>query len=73
MERTTPSPPFNFSMVDLFGPYMVRGEIQKRISGKAWGVLFTDMVSRAVHIEVVFGYDTDSFMLVLRRFASIRG
>ena len=73
LERTTPSPPFNFTMLDLFGPYLVRGEVQKRTSGKVWGVLFTDMVSRAIHIEASFGYDTDSFMLALRRFVSIRG
>ena len=73
VERLTPSPPFTFTMLDLFGPYMVRGEVQKRISGKVWGVLFADMVSRAVHIEATFGYDTDNFMLALRRFVSIRG
>ena len=73
VERLTPAPPFNFSMLDLFGPYQVRGEVQKRISGKVWGVLFTDMVARAVHIEVMYGYDRDSFMLALRRFVSIRG
>ena len=73
LERITPSPPFNYTMVDLFGPYLVRGEVQKRTSGKAWGVLFTGMVSRVVHVEVTFGYDTDSFMLALRRFVAIRG
>ena len=73
IERTKPSPPFNHSMVDLFGPYQIRGEVQKRISGKAWGVIFTDICSRAVHIEAVFGYDTSNFLLALTRFASIRG
>ena len=73
IERTTPAPPFNFTMVDLFGPYQVRGEVQKRVSGKVWGVLFVDMVSRAVHIEVMCGYDTDSFLMALRRFVSVRG
>ena len=60
-------------MVDLCGPYEVRGEVQKRTKGKAYGVIFTDMVSRAVHIEVVCGYDTNSFLMALSRFASIRG
>ena len=70
--RLLPSVPFSSVMVDLFGPYLVR-EVQKRISGKAWGVIFTDLCSRAVHIEVAFGYDTKSFLLVLCRFAAIRG
>ena len=60
-------------MVDLFRPYVVRGEVQKRTSGKAYGVIFTDLVSRAVHIEAVYGYDTSSFLMALSRFASIRG
>ena len=71
--RLVPSPPFTSVRLDLFGPYPVRGEVQKRTTGKAWGVIFTDLCSRAVHIEVVFGYDTQSFLLALSRFASIRG
>ena len=39
--RLEPSSPFTYTMVDLFGPYEVRGEIQKRTSGKAYGVIFT--------------------------------
>ena len=30
-------------MLDLFGTFTVRGEVQKRTSGKAYGVLFTDL------------------------------
>ena len=71
--RLLPSAPFSSVMVDLFGPYLVRGEVQKRISGKAWGVIFADLCSRAVHIEVAFGCDTKSFLLVFCRFAAIRG
>ncbi len=73
IERLKPAPPFNYTMLDLFGPYTIRGEVQKRVSSKAWGVIFTDLVSRAVHIEIACGYDTSNFMLALRRFVSIRG
>ena len=72
-DRLKPGPAFSKVMVDLFGPYKVRGEVQKRISGKAYGIIFTDLVMRAVHIEVSFGYDTDSFLLALSRFTGIRG
>ena len=60
-------------MLDLFGPYSICREVRKQTSGKAWGVLFVDMVSRAVHIEVIYGYDTGSFLMALSRFVSIRG
>ena len=73
VDRAKPSPPFNHSMVDLFGPYLIRGEVQKRISGKAWGVIFTDLASRAVHIEAIFGYDSSQVLMALTRFVSIRG
>jgi len=71
--RLKPAPPFTHVMLDIFGPFKVRGEVQKRTTGKAYGVLFTDMSMRAVHIEGVFGYDTDSFMLAFNRFVSVRG
>ena len=72
-ERLLPAPPFTSIMLDLFGPYAVRGEVQKRTTGKAWGVIFTDLCSRAVHIEVSFGYDSQSFLLAFRRFAAVTG
>ena len=62
-----PAPPFTSVMLDQFGPYPVRGEVQKRTTGKAWGVIFTDICCRAVHLEVVFGYDTESFLLAFSR------
>lgn len=71
--RSKPSPPFTSVMIDYFGPYAVRGDVQKRISGKAWGIIFTDLVSRAVFIEGVFEYTTDAFLLALSKFASCRG
>ena len=72
-ERLLPAPAFTHTMLDLFGPYNIRGEAQKRISLKVWGVIFTDLCCRATHIELVCGYDTDNFLLALARFASIRG
>ena len=72
-ERTCPAPAFTNTMVDYFGPYSVRGEVQKRTSGKAWGVIFTDMVSRAVFIEAVFEYTADAFLIALSKFTSVRG
>ena len=44
--RVKPSPARNKVMFDLFGPYTVRGEVQKRTSGKAYGVIFTDLVMK---------------------------
>ena len=38
-----------------------------------YGYLFTCLVIRAVHIEVVSSLDTDSFLNALRRFINLRG
>ena len=73
IERLIPAPAFHNVCLDLFGPYHVKGEVQKRINMKVYGVIFTDTVMRAVHLEVVPGYDSDSFLLALSRFTSIRG
>jgi hypothetical protein len=52
--RLKSTPPFTYAMVDLFGPYDVRGElVQNQTSRKAYGVIFTDIVIRAVHIVAV--------------------
>ena len=71
--RLSIGPPFNFCMLDLLGPFVTKGEVQKRISGKCYFVLYTDLSSRAIHLECVFGYSTDHFLLALTRFTNIRG
>ena len=73
IETLQPSPPFTNLGVDFFGPFMIRGEVQKRTRGKCFGVIFTCLVSRAIHVDISSDYSTDSFLQVLRRFASIRG
>ena len=70
-DRITPSkPPFTYVEVDCFGPFFVR---RGRATAKKYGVLFTCLAIRAVHIEVVHSMDTESFINALRRFISRRG
>ena len=69
-DRVNPTPPFTYSAVDYFGPFMIR---EGRSERKRWGVLFTCMASRAVHIEVANSMSTDSFINAYRRFVGRRG
>ena len=73
IERVKPSPAFFNVGVDYFGPYSIKGEVQQRIRGKGYGVIFTCLFSRAVHVDLANDYSTNGFLLVFRRFVSIRG
>ena len=68
--RVIESAPFTHCGIDTFGPIVVK---QRRNEVKRYGAMFTCMASRAIHIEVTFNLDTDSFILALRRLVARRG
>ncbi len=47
--------------------------MKKRQVGKGWGVVFVCTTTSALHVEFMDTYSTDSFLLALRRFMSVRG
>ncbi len=70
-ERIIPDlPPFTNVGVDYFGPTDVK---RGRNIVKRYGVLFTCIACRAVHLEVAYSLDTDSCINALRRFICRRG
>ena len=69
-ERTNASPPFSYVGVDFFGPFEVK---DGRKYSKRYGVIFTCLYSRAVHVEVCDDLSTDAFINCLRTFMAIRG
>ena len=69
-ERMMSTPPFSYCGVDLFGPFIIK---QRRTELKRYGVIFTCLCIRAVHLEVVNSLETDTFILALRRFIGRRG
>lgn len=69
--RTNPVPrPFTDTGVDFFGPLTIA---QGRKSVKAYGVLFTCLASRAVHLEIAYSLNVSSFLAAFRRFVCRRG
>ena len=73
IERLKPTPPFQNVGLDYFGPFEVKGEVQKRTRGKGYGLLLTCDSSRAVHAEIAQDFSTDAFLQALRRFGCMRG
>ncbi|XP_048579040.1 uncharacterized protein LOC125560752 [Nematostella vectensis] len=65
------TPPFFHTSCDYFGPINVR--IGRNKSDKYYGVIFTCLNTRAVHLEMAVDLSTMDFLQVLRRFFSIRG
>lgn len=76
--RVTPADPFERTGVDFAGPFLVyltpdRDRRKEDEPVKVWISLFTCLVTRAVHLEVVMGLSTDEFLMAFSRFSSRRG
>lgn len=74
-DRLAFSPAFIFVGVDTFGPWEV---VHRRTRGgqakhKRWALLFTCLVTRGIHIELIEELSSSSFINALRRFTAIRG
>lgn len=70
-ERILPDlPPFSNTGVDCYGPIE---EKKGRGTVKCYGVIFTCLASRAVHLELANSLDTDACINALHRFISRRG
>ena len=57
--------------MDYFGPFEIK--CGRSVIRKKYGVIFTCLASRAVHIEVASSLDTSSCIDAIRRFISRRG
>ena len=74
-DRTEVGPPFTNVGFDVFGPWTVQTRRTRggAANSKRWGLVFTCMASRAIHIELLETMDASSFLCALRRFFAIRG
>ena len=68
----TPAPFTNVGF-DVFGPWSVQRLRGGVVNCKRWGLIFTCLNCRAVHIEVLESMDSSSLIRALRRFFAMRG
>ncbi|XP_063913270.1 uncharacterized protein LOC135129931 [Zophobas morio] len=72
--RVTPSRPFSISGVDYAGPFLIKngyGRTTKTV--KVYIVIFVCFSTKAVHIEMVCGCSSLTFLNTLKRFIARRG
>lgn len=62
--------PFTYVGLDAFGPYKVK---YGRGSVKRWGLIFTCLTYRVVHIEILNDMSTEHCIMAINRFLSRRG
>ena len=70
VDRLEPAPPFSYCAVDYFGPFIVK---ERGSDVKRYGVLFTCMGSRNVHLETANLLDSSSFINALSCFMNRKG
>lgn len=62
--------PFTYTGIDYYGPMLVK---VGRSTCKRWGVLFTCLTIRAIHIEIAHTINTESCIMCVRNFIDHRG
>ena len=62
--------PFKICGMDYLGYFRFR---QNRSDCEAWGILFTCMCTRCIHVELVTSLDLNSFLMAFSRFVNLRG
>ena len=62
--------PFTYTGLDYLGPIYVKSKSGRK---KVWIALFTFVVVRAIHLEVISDMTAEKFLMALRRFLSRRG
>ena len=74
-DRVEGTPPFTNINFDIFGPWLIQTRKTRggTIGPKHWGLVFTCLTSRAVHIQVLESVDTSSFIFALRHFFTLWG
>lgn len=70
--RVSKAVPFSKVGIDYFGPLQTK-EGKDSSTKKVWACLFTCLITRAIHLELVSDMSAQSFLSCLRRFIATKG
>lgn len=72
--RVEPARPFLHAGVDYAGPFLIRSSrMRGHKAYKGYIAIFVCMCTKAVHLELVSGYDSEAFIAAFSRFDARRG
>jgi hypothetical protein len=63
--------PFRYAMADIAGPVLVR--LTRNVRAKRYIFVYTCLTTRAIHLELIEGLDSNSTLLALQSAISMRG
>ena len=72
-DRVEPEPPFSRVGVDYTGELAIKATYKAKTPIPAYLVIFTCLVTRAVHIEIVLSNHTEEFLMAFKRMVNTRG
>ncbi len=64
---------FPSMVVEFLYPVEFWGTVNKKQTGKEWGVILVCTATSAIHVNFSESYSTDRFLMALKRFLFVRG
>ena len=72
-EKLKVARPFQYTAIDLFGPFEVKDVAKGRRKVKCWSLVASCLASRAAALYAVPGYDTRNFLTAYGKFTAVYG
>ena len=72
IERLKPARSWTCTALDQFGLFKIKDEVKKRTTGKANGIIFNCLGTRALHIDISTDYSTGTAKICVYKRLSIQ-
>ena len=66
-------PPWTFISLDYAGPFVIRGEVNRRSRSKCWIIVYVCRSTKAVCLLPTASYDTEAFLVRHEEFVARKG